>query len=337
VLSERAAWWATEQVGRRRRTVAAVARELGGAAWRTVMRAVRRHGQPLVDDPARLTGVDRLGVDEHALLRATARHATQFATGIIDTTGGRPARPLDVVPGRTGSAPSRWLTRQEPAFREQITVASPDPFRGYATALTRCLPAAIRVVDGFHITRLGGQTLTEVRCRVQQQTLGHRGRTGDPLYGIRRVLLRRADRLSARARSRLEDGLLRGDPEGEVWAAWLIYQHLLAVYAAPDAATGRTRLSRVIDEAISCPAPELARLGRTLRDWRTDIAAYFNTNRTSNRPTETVNLVIKTTHRAAHGFRNFANNRLRLLLSHGVSWHDPPQLRIRTRSPRLST
>jgi transposase len=132
VLSERAAWWATEQVGRRRRTVAAVARELGGAAWRTVMRAVRRHGQPLVDDPARLTGVDRLGVDEHALLRATARHATQFATGIIDTTGARPARLLDVVPGRTGSALSRWLSRQEPVFREQITVASLDPFRGYA-------------------------------------------------------------------------------------------------------------------------------------------------------------------------------------------------------------
>lgn len=129
----------------------------------------------------------------------------------------------------------------------------------------------------------------------------------------------RADRLSARARSRLEDGLLRGDPEGEVRAAWLIYQHLLAVYPAPDAATGRTRLSRVIDEAISCPAPELARLGRTLRDWRTDIAAYFNTDRTSNRPTETVNLIIETTRRAAHGFRNFANNRLRLLLSHGVS------------------
>ncbi len=161
VLSERAAWWATEQVGRRRRTVAAVARELGGAAWRTVMRAVRRLGQPLVDDPDRLAGVRRLGVDEHAFLRATATRATQFATGVIDTTSGRPARLLDVVPGRTGSALSAWLTSQQRAFREQITVASLDPFRGYATALTRCLPQATRVVDGFHITRLGGQTLTE--------------------------------------------------------------------------------------------------------------------------------------------------------------------------------
>jgi len=67
------------------------------------------------------------------------------------------------------------------------------------------------------------------------------------------------------------------------------------------------------------------------------IGAYFDTDRTSNGPAEAVNLVIKTTRRAAHGFRSFANCRLRMLLSHGLTWQDPPQLRIRTRSPRLST
>ncbi len=58
-----------------------------GVGWRTIMRAVRDHGRPLVDDPARLVGVAAVGVDETAFLAATSRHHTEFATGIVDLTG----------------------------------------------------------------------------------------------------------------------------------------------------------------------------------------------------------------------------------------------------------
>jgi len=51
--------------------------------------------------------------------------------------------------------------------------------------------------------------------RVQQDTTGHRGRAGDPLFGIRRLLRRRADRLTTKARGRLEAGLVADDPDGE--------------------------------------------------------------------------------------------------------------------------
>ena len=52
----------------------------------------------------------------------------------------------------------------------------------------------------------------DVRRRVQQDTLGHRGRSRDPLHGIRRLLRRRRDRLSTKVRGRLEAGLNVGDP-----------------------------------------------------------------------------------------------------------------------------
>jgi hypothetical protein len=35
--------------------------------------------------------------------------------------------------------------------------------------------------------KLGSALVDEVRRRVQQHTLGHRGRNSDPLYGIRRT------------------------------------------------------------------------------------------------------------------------------------------------------
>jgi hypothetical protein len=58
----------------------------------------------------------------------------------------------------------------------------------------------------------------------------------------------------------------------------------------------------------------LARLGRTLRAWRSQLMAYFVTERISNGGTEAINLIIEKTRRLAHGFRNFGNYRLRLLL-----------------------
>jgi len=50
------------------------------------------YGTPLVDDPARLDGVRRLGVDETAFLAANALRSTRFVTGVVDLTG-RAARP----------------------------------------------------------------------------------------------------------------------------------------------------------------------------------------------------------------------------------------------------
>ena len=44
------------------------------------------------------------------------------------------------------------------------------------------LQDATSVLNAFHIVKLAGDALDEVRRRVQQDTLGHRARTGDPLY-----------------------------------------------------------------------------------------------------------------------------------------------------------
>jgi len=190
-MTERARARATERVGRGGESVAGVAADCG-VGWNTVMRAVRAHATPLVEDPARLAGVAALGVDETAFLAATATHATEFTTGLIRADG-HSARLLDLVEGRSEAVLSGWLAARDPGWRAGITVAALDPFRGYATALRATLPAATRVLDAFHVIKLGFDAVDQVRRRVQHDTLGHRGRAGDPLYGIRRVLRRGHD------------------------------------------------------------------------------------------------------------------------------------------------
>jgi transposase len=62
-------------------------------------------------------------------------------------------------------------------------------------------------------------------------------------------------------------------------------------------------------------------MGRTLERWRDQIVAWHVTG-ASNGPTEALNLLIKKIKRVAHGFRNFANYRLRVLLYTGnCNWH----------------
>ncbi|WP_035060673.1 transposase, partial [Cellulomonas bogoriensis] len=65
----------------------------------------------------------------------------------------------------------------------------------------------------------------------------------------------------------------------------------------------------------TCPIPEVARLGRTLRAWRTQILTHFDTDGVSNGGTEAINLIIEKTRRLAHGFRTFTHYRLRILLA----------------------
>jgi hypothetical protein len=67
---------------------------------------------------------------------------------------------------------------------------------------------------------------------------------------------------------------------------------------------------------------------------QTELLAYFDTGGVSNGPTEAINLLIKKIKRVGHGFRNFDNYRLRLLLHCGVDWDTIPATPIRGRLPR---
>jgi transposase len=235
---------------------------------------------------------------------------TRDAHGVVH------ARLLDLVPGRSGKAYADWLKERGEEFTAGIKTAALDPFRGYANAIRDELPEAITVLDAFHVVKLGSAMVDEVRRRIQQDTLGHRGRKGDPLFGIRRTLQIGAEHLTDKQSARLDVKLALGDPNHEVTLAWQCYQKLRHIYHA-SSARGRELVNEVIGSFPACPIPEISRLGRTLKQWKAAILAYFDTFGASNGPTEAINGVIETARRIARGFRNFTNYRLRCLLAAG--------------------
>jgi Transposase len=72
---------------------------------------------------------------------------------------------------------------------------------------------------------------------------------------------------------------------------------------------------KVIASFPSCPIPEVARLGRTLKAWRQQLLAYFDTSDVSNGGTEAINLIIEKVRRLAHRFKDFTHYRLQILLA----------------------
>jgi transposase len=328
VLTCRARAEACRRVGKDAHAVAAVARDLG-VGWATVMRAVSDHGRLLVEDPDRLNGVAALGLDETSFLKATRMAPTRYVTGLVDLEGGRL---LDLVADRTRAAVDGWLSIHPRDLLAHIATVALDPWRSYASALAAPLGHATVVVDHFHAIRLANTVVDQVRRRVQQATLGHRGRKRDPLYSIRKLLLTAQEQLTQRGWVRLRAGLAVGDPTGEVAAAWQGKELLRAVYAAVAMSAAGAALGRFYRWADGVQVAELSRLARTVRAWEAEILAWHATGGCSNGPTEAVNLLIKKVKRVGHGFRNFTNYRLRLLLHCGVTWQTHRTASLRGRS-----
>ena len=320
-LSRRGLRWALEAIVVQHLTVARVSEGLA-VSWNTANDAVLAEGRRvLINNPARFDGVAVIGVDEHCWRHT--RKGDKYVTVIIDLTpvrdGTGPARLLDMVEGRSKQVFATWLEERPQAWRDGIEVVAMDGFTGYKTAAVDKLPDAVEVMDPFHVVQLAGDAMDRCRQRVQQETVGHRGRTGDPLYGARRTLHTGEALLTDKQRARL-DTLFDGDDHVQVETTWGVYQKIVAAYRDPDRTAGRSALQKIIT-AISRGVPEalteLRKLGSTLKRRAGDVLAYFDHPRTSNGPTEAINGRLEHLRGSALGFRNLTNYIARSLLESG--------------------
>jgi hypothetical protein len=105
-------------------------------------------------------------------------------------------------------------------------------------------------------------------------------------------------------------------------------QELRLLYRELTRDRAERRLLRWFTAVAEHEIPELIRLARTVDVWRGRAARYLDAGG-SNGPTEAVNALIKKVNRVGHGYRNFGNYRLRLLLHCAVDWNTPPVTPIR--------
>jgi transposase len=316
-LTTRATSWAVDALRHDDTTVSAIARHLG-VAWDTCWSAIKADAQTRIAEPDRLKGIKTIGVDEHIWPPAKITSTDKAVTVMVDLTrdehGCLQARPLDAVQGRSGKVYADWLTEHGVDVKVTVEHAALDPFRGYANAIRDELPDAVAVLDAFHVVKLAGQALDEVRRRVQQQTLHRRGHKDDPLYKVRRTLL------PATSTS----------PTGNANSSTSTCRSVtpMARLRSPGASTSRSARSttpRASPRAASSPrssstrsTPARSRGQATRQDSaplaRGDLGLLRNRRR-QQRGTEAINGIIEKTRRLTHGFRNFTNYRIRIVLA----------------------
>ena len=136
-------------------------------------------------------GVRVLGVDEHVWHHQDRRRrGPRELTGIVDhSRGGSSHVPLEWTWSQAGLAPcirTGWPSAAKTFAPVSFAPVSRSrrwtPSRDSKNAIDDQLQDTTSVLDAFHIVKLAGDAPGEVRRRVQQDTTGHRARTGNPLY-----------------------------------------------------------------------------------------------------------------------------------------------------------
>ena len=93
--------------------------------------------------------------------------------------------------------------------------------------------------------------------------------------------------------------------------AWHAKESVRQLYTHTDAEVALTVVDELVADMADRDMPtEVRSLGRTLKRWRLQIAAW-HTAHVTNGPTESVNNLIKQVKRAAFGFTSYRNYRVR--------------------------
>jgi transposase len=287
-------------------------------SWRTVGRACERVVAAELD-PHRLDGLFRIGVDEiswrrhHKYLTLVVDHDR---ARVIWGAEGKDAKTLDGFFDELGPARSRLIEAVSldlgPAYLKSVQA------EGHA-------PQAVVCADPFHLVKLVGDALDEVRRDVWQQLR----RLPDDRYakafkGSRWALLKNPADLTDRQAAQLER--IRRT-RGGIWRAYEMKEQFRAIFAAGvDPVDAIAQLDRWCARAQRSRLPAFVKVARTMRDRRPIIINALE-HGINNGRVEGLNTKVRLLVRRAYGFHS-ANAALALVhLACGPITLTPPHER----------
>lgn len=262
-------------------------------SWRTVGRACARVVATELD-PDRLEGLFRIGVDEiswrkhHKYLTLVVDHDR---AKVVWGASGRDAKTLDAFFDELGPQRSPLIEAVSmdlgPAYLKSVRAD------GHA-------PQAIVCADPFHLVKLVGDALDEVRRDLWQQLRRlPADRWARDFKGSRWALLKNPEDLTERQADQLAK-IKRN--RGGIWRSYEMKEQFRAIFAGDLDATHATELlDRWITRASRSRLAPFVKCARTMRERR---ALIVNTleQRISNGRVEGLNTKVRLIIRRAYGF-----------------------------------
>ena len=259
------------------------------------------------DIPERSSGLLTrvLGIDEISLKK---RHK-QFVLVISDISS---RSVLAVLPDRRKDTLENWLDELTEEQRRAIKFVSIDMWKPYAQAVRVKLPKARLTVDRFHVMKQLNERLGQMRRKIQRALPEEKK---DMLKGMRWILVKNREELSAEEESRLTEMLVDHPELRELYLLKEEFRCIFEKVRSRDKASQFLKAwvykARVTDNLF------LLRFVGTLENWWNEILNYF-VERVTNGFVEGLNNSIRNIIRTAFGYRNFENFRLRVFAEHGV-------------------
>ena len=281
--------------------------------WRTVGRIIERVcAQEL--DPDRLDDLFEIGIDEvgwrkgHRYLTLVADHQRRQ---IVWGAEGASAKVADTFFEQLG--PERCA---------RIEAVSMDMGPGYAKSTRANAPQAIVCIDSFHVAKLGGDALDEVRREYwnELRTLGDQD-AAKRFKDARWALLKRPEKLTDRQAQTLRALKAAG---GKVARGYELKEALRSIFApglgVDDVSELLTRFSSRASRSRMQP---FVRLARTIRKHRDGILAAVRLGLTNARA-EALNNKVRLITRRAYGFHSATAALALVMLTCGPITLQPP-------------
>lgn len=270
--------------------------------WRTVGRIIERVCADELD-PDRLDGLFEIGIDE-----VSWRKGHRYLTLVADHHAGK------IVWGEEGASATvadAFFKELGPERTEKLTAVSMDMGPGYAKSVRQNAPNAVICIDSFHVAKLGGEALDEVRREYwnELRSLGDQ-QAAKRFKDARWALLKRPENLTDNQALTLRALKSAG---GKVARAYELKEALRGIFA-PGLTVDDVGelLTRFCSRACRSRMPSFLRLGRTIRKHRPGILAAVRLGITNAR-CEALNNKVRLVTRRAYGFHS-ANAALSLVM-----------------------
>jgi transposase len=264
----------------------ATARRLG-LSWEQADGIMQRAvGRGLARRTATVTPV--LGVDEKSF------QGREFVTVVCDLDAGTV---LHVADGRGQESLQNCYAAMTPAQREGVAAVAMDMHQAYVTATRAAVPAATIVFDKFHVAKLAGEAVDQVR-RLEAKGLAAAG--DDTLKRTRYTWLRNP--LTETARQRREAAGLRRS-HLKTARAWALKEELMDFFRYVQPAAARRCFDRWYGWATRSRLRPMVRLAKTLKA-RLDLLLNYCRWPITNAVTEALNSTIQWIKYTARGFRS---------------------------------
>jgi transposase len=261
-------------------------------AWRSVGGICQRVCADAQREVDLLAGLRRIGIDE-----ISHRKGFRYLTVVVCHDSGRL---VWAAPGHDRRTVHAFLDALGDERCKQLELVSADMASWIAGPISERCPNAELCLDPFHVVKLAGAALDEVRREVwnEARRAGQTALAGE-LKGARFALWKNPENLTARQQLKLS---AVQHTNRRLYRAYLLKEQLRQIYRLPPAAATRL-LDGWIAWARRSRLKPFVKLAKTITDQRAGIIAAIQ-HGLSNARVEAINTQIRLITRRAFGFHS---------------------------------